>query len=294
MWIVPPVKPPAHFTLQRSVKALLTKDDRAAPSLTQSRRQLHVETQPQVVAASRHLPEHIVGVRHRSDGAGDRPGVLRAQRRPERRAGTQNERAKVSWRVCTCCLVALAGCARSIGHGVALEQRLVELLARFRPLRVGPVPADGVAHLLQGRHAAVRALGDQDQMHAVGGRDRATPLARRELRRASPRTAPRTAPPPRWRGSASNLWSSRKESPSVSGSVPGLPQLREQSGSVASELFAAALRIEKDVAEREPRLDAERVRVRGQVGAQLVVGRLGRRRRRPRRRTPASAAAGGG
>ena len=35
MWIVPPVSPPAHFTVQRSVKALLAIEARGAVTFVQ-------------------------------------------------------------------------------------------------------------------------------------------------------------------------------------------------------------------------------------------------------------------
>ena len=63
----------------------------------------------------------------------------------------------------------------------------------------------------------------------------------------------------------------------MSGSVPACRNRREQSGGVARELVPSALRVEKDLAEGEARLNAERVRVRGQVRAQLAIRRLGRR-----------------
>ena len=63
MLISPPVNPPGRFTLQRSVEASLANNRSRCGNFGRARWKLHVDAEPHVVAARRHLPQDVISFR---------------------------------------------------------------------------------------------------------------------------------------------------------------------------------------------------------------------------------------
>src|SRR5262249_42039937 len=152
------------------------------------------------------------------------------------------------------------------GHGVTLEEVLVELLVRLKTPGVGPRAPDGATASPQRGDTPLRGFRDEHQMHAVARLDWPLPLAARQCAQLHGERLAELfhdlAGRELYKCVLQQKWVTELGNVSL---VAGLMQPHEQLRGVLCQALAVTLRVEISLTEGEARHAAKRLRVFPQI-----------------------------